>query len=176
MVSGDAKDCDRTLLAVLASPPVSSGARTRSQVQVASDLMGCGRFVIGNLFPQATSDIPAIGALGRDASVWRAGRPAILQALAVSDVVLAGWGITRLAGQAQLHFRDQIAWLVRAVEESGVDEVWMVGGVPRHPSRWHRYVSDKYGRVEPGTPRERLAQVLVPVPVGQLHAPAPATK
>lgn len=158
------------MLAVLANPPVSSGTRTRRQIQVASELMGCDRFEIGNLFPIPTRDIPAIASVGRDESLWLLGRQAIRESLAVADVVLGGWGITRLSGQAQLHFQEQVAWFVLALDEAGVGEVWMVGGVPRHPSRWHRYVSDKHGRVEPGTPHERLAQVLVPVSVGQLRA------
>jgi hypothetical protein len=46
----------------------------------------------------------------------------------------------------------------------------MLGGEPRHPSRWHQYVSDKYGRTSGGTFEERIKQVLVAVPLARAAA------
>lgn len=49
--------------------------------------------------------------------------------------------------------------------DQGITAFWMVGGEPRHPSRWHQFVSDKHGRTTGGTFEERLVQVLVEVPL-----------
>jgi hypothetical protein len=52
---------------------------------------------------------------------------------------------------------------------AGISNIWMVGGEPRHPSRWHQFVSDKYSRTTGGSFEERLDQVLESVPMSALR-------
>ena len=158
----------RTLLAVLASPPTTAGTRTLNQVRVAAGILDCQHLRVVNLFPVPTRDVPAISALGTQPEVWLAGRAEVAAAFRDADAVVAGWGVTAPVGPARGFMREQVAWFAGAAEDAGIPEVWTVGGQPRHPSRWHRYVADRYGRVTPGSPTERLAQVLVAVPVGTL--------
>lgn len=59
----------------------------------------------------------------------------------------------------------QVEWFARQARAAGLSEMWTVGGRARHPSRWHQYVSDKYGRTSGGSFADRLRQVLVRAPL-----------
>jgi hypothetical protein len=92
-------------------------------------------------------------------------RDALAAGLEGCDEVAAAWGLYGLTGTAKAHRRDHLAWLVGTAKSLGHTECWAVGGEPRHPSRWHQYVSDVHGRTTAGTFAERLHQVLVKVPL-----------
>lgn len=155
----------RVLCAVLASPPTTSGERTRAALRLAAGLLDCDELRIVNLLPVATNDVNAMTRAGVDAYAWRLGRPELLLGLQSSDLVLAAWGVSRLSGPARIHQRAQIDWLVSQGAPLHGDGVWIVGDQPRHPSRWHQYVSDKHGRTLPsGNTRSRLRQVITQVP------------
>lgn len=95
---------------------------------------------------------------------WTAARSDLEAAVAGAGAILAAWGVAGLRGEARRLMSAQVEWLMERAEETGIDIFWTVGGEPRHPSRWHQYVSDKYGRTTGGTFEERIAQVLVAVP------------
>lgn len=90
--------------------------------------------------------------------------------------MLAGWGVAGLSGQARRLMQAQVAWLAERSAALGIDTFWTVGGEARHPSRWHQYVSDKYGRTSGGTFEERLKQVLVEVPTRRLIVESPQSR
>ena len=156
---------ERTLVALLASPPRTSGARTMRGVETALPLTGCTRLLVANLYPHPTRDIPSLKDEGSRSRAWLDARPQLELAVETADELLAGWGLSPLTGPARRHREAQIAWLMDLIASLGHDHLWTVGGQPRHPSRWHQYVSDKHQRTDPGTFAQRLSQVLVSVPL-----------
>ena len=96
---------------------------------------------------------------------WDASRVQLNAALQGATGLLAGWGVAGMRGDARRFKQAQVEWLIGTAESCGIRTLWTVGGEPRHPSRWHQYVSDKYGRTAGGTFDERLRQVLIEVPV-----------
>lgn len=155
------------LLVVLASPPLrTSGRRTLAHVEALSAAMPCDVVAVANLCAAPAVDLPALVAAAAEAAPWLASRDALAAALEECDEVVAAWGLYALTGPAKAHRRNQLAWLVKTAETLGHNDCWAVGGQPRHPSRWHQYVSDVHGRTRGGTFQERLRQVLTKVPLG----------
>jgi hypothetical protein len=123
-------------------------------------VLGFESVKIANLCSLATPSVVELNALGNFEG-WHEVRTELSQALDGAAGLLAGWGITGLTGDARRARQTQVNWLCSAALGTGIDTIWMVGGKPRHPSRWHQFVSDKYGRTTGGTFEERLAQVMV---------------
>jgi hypothetical protein len=129
------------LVAVLANPPMSDhGTRTRARVDLAADIIGCDTVTIVNLFPVPSRSSLDIAALGETSTTWLAARPEINEAVTGADAVLLGYGTSPPAGRAGDHHRAQVSW-TRTLLESLSTQPWMVGGLPRHPSRWQRHTS-----------------------------------
>lgn len=152
---------------MLASPPLTTGARTLAHLRVAAEILGCDRMRVVNLFGIATADVPAISIVGQDPAGWVAARPSIEAAFAEADVLLAAWGVDLLTGPARDHRRAQLRWLA-SVAATAHHRTALTVGEARHPSRWHQYVSDRHGRVQGATFSERLRQVLLPRSVEEL--------
>lgn len=158
------EDRERTLVAVLLNPPATTaGTRSRNAVARAANVLGYDCAVMANLCTVATPSVVELNRQGRHG--WDLARDQMEATLDGADAMLAGWGVAGLSGDAGRWMRAQVAWLSDRALERGISKIWMVGGEPRHPSRWHQYVSDKYGRTAGGTFEERIAQVLVAVPV-----------
>lgn len=154
-------DGSGVLLAVLLNPPGStSGTRTRNAVERAGRVLGFGSVKIANLCSVATSTVVELNMLG-DGDCWHQAREELAGALRGAEGLLAGWGVAGISGGARRARQAQVDWLYSRAREAGIDTIWMVGGEPRHPSRWHQFVSDKYGRTSGGTFEERLGQVMV---------------
>jgi hypothetical protein len=149
-----------TVAALLASPPTTSGARTTAKVQQAATLLGGGRLLVVNLFAFPVADLPALSVCGSGAAGWLAARPKLAAALQEADCLLAAWGLHRLHGPARLLQEQQMSWMEEEARAHGHLSAWCVGGQPRHPSRWHQYVSDRHGRTTGGSSSDRLRQVL----------------
>lgn len=115
-----------------------------------------------NLCSVATPSVVEVNRLGREA--WASARADLEVAVRSGTGLLAAWGVGGLSGDARRSLCAQVEWLVDCAMDGGLHSFWMVGGEPRHPSRWHQYVSDKYGRTRGGSFEERLAQVLMDVP------------
>jgi hypothetical protein len=162
----------RVLCAVLASPPVTSGLRTMGALKLAANLLGCDVVRVVNLLPIPTHDLPSMSTAGAELACWKGGRPHLTAGLRAGDAILAGWGVSVLTGPARAHQRAQVRWLVNEAARLGCDDVWTVGRQPRHPSRWHQYVSDRHGRTTAApTTAERLAEVIVKGPWARLLPP-----
>lgn len=128
----------------------------------AATALGYDNVVVANLCAFATPSVVQLNTVGSD--VWEASRVDLEVAVHGGTALLAGWGVAGLSGGARRSMGAQVDWLIECAAANAVGAMWMVGGEPRHPSRWHQYVSDKYGRTTGGTFEERLRQVLVAVP------------
>lgn len=154
-----ASELRRRLVAILLNPPSGTGRSTTRHLAVAAHILGNMELAVVNLFATATKSIVEVNDVGRAPEGWLAARPGIRSAIGAADEVLVGWGIGGIHGAARQCMRRQIDWLINALPER-LDAVWTIGGEPRHPSRWHQYVSDKHGRTEGGSFEQRLRAVL----------------
>lgn len=153
------------LVAILLNPPLeSTGNRSRNAVGKVSQLLGYKSVEVVNLHTEPTSSNAELG-LRETLEGWLQARRNLGIALRSADALIGAWGVAGLAGPAQRERKQQVAWLRAEASRIGFDSIWMVGGEPRHPSRWHQYVSDKHGRTTGGTFEERLGQVVVRVPL-----------
>lgn len=159
---------DRLLVAILLNPPASSsGTRTTSAVCRAARVLGYQRFEIANLISVPTRSLTDLNALGSKAW-WLDARTSLSMAIARADGLLGGWGVGGMSGAMRKDRAEQTSWLLRTAAEAGHEYIWMLGGEPRHPSRWHQFLSDKHGRAAGGTAEQRLAQLLLTVPTRTL--------
>jgi hypothetical protein len=157
-----------TLGALLLNPPLTAGTRTRRNLGVAADLLGCDVVEVANLFAVATKDLAVINLVGKAGEGWTLARPRISEVIAKADHLLAAWGVGGLGGPAATRQREQLDFVHGAARAMKHDLIWTLDGQPRHPSRWHQYVSDRHGRAAGASLNERLAVVLRPVPIGTL--------
>lgn len=157
---------------LLNRPKSTSGARTRNAVAAAARVLGYQFVEVVNLYSDATSSTDE---LNRSATVdgWLRARGELSNALGGATDVLGGWGVAGLTGSALQNQNEQVAWLRLEAIRVGISTIWMVGGEPRHPSRWHQFVSDKYSRTTGGSLEERLDQVLESVPISALRTSPP---
>jgi hypothetical protein len=156
------------LLVILASPPLTAGDRTRSRLGSLPAILPCSTVTITNLCATPSLDFISLAKVAADPDGWIYARENIGKALAGCDEFMAAWGLSGLVGAARQHRSDQLRWLLRKANSFGHERAWTVGGQPRHPSRWHQYVSDVHGRTAGGTVTERLKRVVVRVPLGEL--------
>jgi len=174
-MAAPAKSSRGTLCAVLATPPTTSGVRTVNALNLAKNLLGFDRLAVVNLLDVPSRDMRAMAAAGVDHDAWARSRARLESALVEADALLAGWGVRPLTGHAEWYRTEQLAWLRCRARHHGHSEVWAIGAQPRHPSRWHQYVSDRHGRTGEGTTAERLRTVLVRVDLEVLCPPRRST-
>ena len=158
------------LMAVLLNPPMStSGSKSRHAVARAAAVLGYDRVEIVNLCVSPSCSVVDLNHVrGQDG--WTLARVEMRQVLFGATGVLGAWGVSGLTGSARRARDEQVIWLLHEVDQAGITSVWMAGAQPRHPSRWHQYLSDKYGRTAGGSFNERLKQILAPVPVASYLA------
>lgn len=161
----------KTLGVILASPPVTSGVRTTNMVRRAAEALGFDAIEIANLFPKATRDTGEISLLGSEERFWLDARPALESLLGRSEGLLAAWGVGSCTGSARYWWTDQLKWTATTAAVFGHTQAWTLGPGPRHPSRWHQYVSDKYGRAGDGTTEARISRALQLSPLSGLCLP-----
>lgn len=146
--------------AILLNPPTTSGLPTQRHLAAAAQLFECGAVDVANMYPLPTRSVIELDAVASDRQSWLDARSAIIEITRTSQFLIAGWGLGGgLTGSTRENMQEQRAWFCALLASSGT-KVWMVGGAPRHPSRWHQYVSDKHGRTSGGSLAERLRQVL----------------
>jgi hypothetical protein len=155
-----------SLLFVLLNPPAATtGARTVRAVSVASDVLGYGTFEIANLCSLATRSVVELNALGTEAELWHEARAELQARMIDADAMVLAWGVAGLSGDARRNREAQVEWLRRTAADLGLDRLWTVGAAPRHPSRWHQFLSDRYGRVPSGNFADRIRSGLQEVEV-----------
>lgn len=162
------------LLVVGLTPPATSGARTRARVNTARQLLGFATVDLVNLFAFTTHDATDLSVAGQQSDGWHAARPVLGAGLENADGVLLAYGVQLPTGLARTHFRSQVDWLERRLVEVDLP-VWLVGGAPRHPSRWQRYTH----RTAPELPFEQALHLALrlreatpaPAPAQETHVP-----
>lgn len=157
----------RTLAAILLNPPVTTGTRTSNAVARAGRALGYQQVLVVNLCSLPTRSVVELNATS-SAADWARARDELASAIQHCSGILGGWGISGLTGIARQARDDQLAWLRRTAVAADLENIWMLDGSPRHPSRWHQYVSDKYSRTTGGTFDARLSEMLVSVPIASV--------
>ena len=133
----DADQPGKVLLAILATPPETSGERTLKRLELARQILGFDSVRVVNVLDVPTFRTNGMSTAGKEALPWFESRAAIGAGLAECDGVVLGYGVSEPTGAARLHYRNQIDWLwteLRAAESL----IWSVEPPPRHRSRWHR--------------------------------------
>lgn len=141
------------LLAILHSLPPGTGVRTLQRVDIAQRVLGCVTSSIANVYPAVLSNTKALN-VALSPEVFEEGRALIRRELdreETSDVLLA-YGMQLPTGPNRHDFRAQLDWVAAELGERKL-RVWLFGGRPSHPSRWHRQVS----RERPGSTVEACA-------------------
>lgn len=153
---------ERTLLAILATPPETSGERTLKRLELAQKILGFDRVEVANVLDVATYRTNGMNVAGVEAQPWLQSRSLIERRLDECAGVLLGYGVSEPTGPARIHFRNQIDWLWGELK-GRASPIWSVEMPPRHPSRWHRLTF----KVAPGVPfAEVLPSVLKEVDRG----------
>lgn len=137
IVDADADQSGKVLLAILATPPETSGERTLKRLELARQILGFEAVRVVNVLDVPTFRTNGMSTAGKEALPWLQSRAAISAGLAECHGVVLGYGVSEPTGAARLHYRTQIDWLwaeLRASESL----IWSVELPPRHPSRWHR--------------------------------------
>ncbi|MGW7002537.1 DUF1643 domain-containing protein [Streptomyces sp. NPDC054933] len=152
----------RLLCAVLLNPTPWPAATTITyrNLLAALPLTGCSRLDLVNLLDVPTRDqVELSSVLVSHADVERS-RGLLQKTISGADEVLLAWGSSRVGGTTGRVVRQQQGWLIEHLNAAGREHTWMVGGRPRHPSRWRQYVGPEKDRVFGATFEERLAKVL----------------
>jgi hypothetical protein len=137
-VRSEASPGGSRLLAVLASPPLTTGVITRGRVALAAAAMDSPEWAIANLTQTPTQTVLDLASLARDPAPWAAARDELERGLQTAAVVLLAYGTSIPNGAAREHWQSQVAWVQHEICRRGLPAVcW--GGLPRHPSRWQRY-------------------------------------
>jgi hypothetical protein len=157
----DGDEHNARLLAVLLNPPTeTSGNRTRLAVAHAARVLRCSEVRTVNLFPNPSRSVVDLNATALQTDDWKQTSAAVARDLREAEVVLGAWGVAGLLGTARFERELRSRWLLRTAAALGHCHIWMVGGEPRHPSRWHQYVADKHRRTTGGPFEARLSEVL----------------
>lgn len=153
------------MVAILANPRPLGGGRTEKRIALVREILGYERAEIVNLFSRPSESSSEIAKLGTAPEGWLESRVAVSSALKSADSVLLGFGLIPSSPESRPHLRAQFEWLRRELQSRRHLPVWQVGDRPRHPSRWHQYVSDAHGHTTGGAFEERLKQVLRTAPL-----------
>ncbi len=125
------------LLAILATPPETSGERTLKRLELARQLLGFREVRVVNVLDVATFRTNGMSTAGKELEPWLQSRPAIRDGIAECDGVVLGYGVSEPSGTARGHYRNQLEWLWGQLDVLAAP-IWSVELPPRHPSRWHR--------------------------------------
>jgi hypothetical protein len=131
------------IVAVLSNPATTSGVRTLSRVELTRKILGFESAAITNIFALPTYRSGEISEAGSDVLGWHSARPIVSEAVKGADGILLAYGLQPPSGPAKRHFHDQIDWLRTQIQASQLP-TWMLGGRPRHPSRWQRHTSSTF--------------------------------
>lgn len=153
--------------AILINPPLGNGRATHRHLNALREVLGCDLVQIANILSVPTSSTDDIRKAGVDVGLWHQTRPEVSKLIQSADHIVLGWGLGGITGAARQHFDAQVRWVEHELtrRREGVP-VWTVGDRPRHPSRWHQYVSDRHGHAVVGDFQERLRHVLVNRSIG----------
>lgn len=152
----------RMLCAILLNPPLRPAADTISHrnLLAALPLTGCSELRLANLIDIPSKDQRQLAGLIVTKQDLARSREQLAAAIEGADEILFAWGTGRINGAVGRLLKEQAAWVRTHVGVRGLPQVWMVAGMPRHPSRWRQFVGPEKRRVEGNSFEERLAKVL----------------
>lgn len=154
-----------SLLIVLLNPPPRADTVTERNVAAAAAALAAPSASIVNLCQLTTTDLPTLSHQAIGASDWLAARSTIGAALETHARTLFAYGLGGLTGASRLHFQEQLSWLHGVAVASGHSSAFMLGGQPRHPSRWRQYLGPSRALYGQATFEERLRAALIPTPL-----------
>ncbi|MBT2232291.1 DUF1643 domain-containing protein [Nonomuraea sp. NEAU-A123] len=156
-----------TLCAVLLNPPTGTPTKTPTHKNLISALsvVRCNLLEVVNLLDVPSKGLDTLGEVHIGATEIMRSREAIQASIGHANELLFAWGTSAIRGKHATVLAEQIAWTYRLAFDSGICEVWMLAGAPRHPSRWRQYVGPQKMRVKGNTFEDRLAQALMRYPL-----------
>lgn len=158
------------LCAVLLNPSLSTGSTiSHSNLEVAATTLGFSGFQIANLIQLASRNSKDLAPMAINEDDWLKSRPEIERALNSSDEVVFAWGVSRLAGEANSYKEEQINWTIQEALSAGHFQALLMGGSPRHPSRWRQYVGPQRNRIPGDTLEDRFQLALNRHPIKMLQ-------
>jgi hypothetical protein len=157
-----------TLLVVCATPPATSGERTRNRCELLGRLLGAESVKIENLFAFETESVVALSEVGRDSAGWLLSRERLSVFLEGASAIVVAYGVSEPSGVARFQHREQVVWLAEEFRSRSLEPL-QIGDGPRHPSRWQRWTSRAHPR---DCFEEALAKSLMPwspnrIPAGE---------
>ncbi|WP_282580688.1 DUF1643 domain-containing protein [Microbacterium aurugineum] len=157
---------DSSVCVLMLNPSLDEKRSTSYAVlEVVSERKGWNMIEIANLFPVHTRNSKLLAATSLNRSDIFSARPRIDAAIARCAEVLFAWGVAPLPGIAGRLYREQVEWVISRTAHYGHEDAWMMGGEPRHPSRWRQYVGPQRAIVSGVSTAERLERALVRRPI-----------
>ncbi|HMO54364.1 MAG TPA: hypothetical protein PJ994_07665, partial [Tepidiformaceae bacterium] len=102
----------------------------------AAEVLGFCGYEVVNLFAEPTPTVVELNGTTGHERAWPAIQERLGELLPVAGGVLGAWGVAGASGGLRRLLERRARWLMEEAERNGHKEVWMVGGQPRHPSRW----------------------------------------
>ena len=119
-----------------------------------------GTLEIANLVGIPTRNSKELEQVATSVQLFLDARNHLEAVLASSDALVLAWGVAPLRGLVGTYVRDQANWVISRALHHGHTHAWVMGGHPRHPSRWRQYVDPQRGLFDAVTTVDRLTQGL----------------
>lgn len=154
---------DRPRVGAILLNPARDTKRTSTTQLVLEDVRvakAWGRLEIANLVETPTRNSKELARVATSPEAFLDARDRLETVLTSSDMLVFAWGVASLPGPTGRHVRGQTSWVISRAQHHGHTHVWVMGGQPRHPSRWRQYVGPQRGLFSGTTTIDRLTQGL----------------
>jgi hypothetical protein len=115
---------------------------------------------IANLVKTPTRNSKELEQVATSFQLFLDARSRLETVLESSNTLVFAWGVAPLRGLAGKYVRNQVSWVISRALHHGHTHAWLMGGHPRHPSRWRQYVGPQRGLFDGATTVDRLLQGL----------------
>ena len=115
---------------------------------------------IANLVKTPTRNSKELEQVATSFQLFLDARSRLETVLESSNTLVFAWGVAPLRGLAGKYVRNQVIWVISRALHHGHTHAWLMGGHPRHPSRWRQYVGPQRGLFDGATTVDRLLQGL----------------
>lgn len=148
--------------AILLNPATEANgvSRTHLVLEEVRTAKTWGTLEIANLVEIPTRNSKELEQVATSAQLFLGARDRLETVLARSDILVFAWGVAPLRGPAGKYVRNQVSWVISRALHHGHTHAWLMGGHPRHPSRWRQYVGPQRGLFDGVTTVDRLIQGL----------------
>lgn len=159
----DARHANRSRVGAILLNPAREANRVSRTHMVLEDVRvakAWGTMEIANLVETPTRNSKELEQAATSVQLFLDARDRLDTVLASSDTLVFAWGIAPLRGLTGTYVRDQANWVISRALHHGHTHAWVMGGHPRHPSRWRQYVGPQRGLFDGATTADRLTQGL----------------